>query len=226
MPTTRSSTGSSHKGSFAHSEIIDMLKEDHSRARKAFADFDKLDVHEDGKECQALVASTCAALKVHATLEEELFYPAARRALDEEDLIDEAEVEHMTLHMLIDRLKDMSPEEKKYAATFKVLGEYVKHHLKEEEEQIFTRLAHAKLDWDALEQQMLERREALMAQLPPTAGKQKAAAKKPHAKGKEKAKGKTRHQAGDLDEMDQAEEVEEIGAGLSRDTLYGRADDE
>ena len=223
MPTTRSSAGSSHKGSSAHSEIISMLKEDHSRAKKAFAAFEKLDVNEDSEECQALVEGICAELEVHATLEEELFYPAARQALDEEDLIDEAEVEHMTLRMLIEQLKDMSPEEEKYAATFKVLGEYVKHHLKEEEEQIFTHLSRAKLDWDALEQKMLERREELMAQLP-AAGKQKAPAKKPQAKGK--GKGKAGRQSGNLDEMDQAEEIEEVGAGLSDDTRYAGPDDE
>lgn len=227
MPTTRSGGGSSRKGPSAHSEVIAMLKDDHNRAKKAFTEFEKLDVLEDSAECQALVKQTCAELEAHATLEEELFYPAAREALDEDDLIDEAEVEHMTVRMLIEQLNDMSPEEEKYAATFKVLGEYVKHHVKEEEEEIFGQLSRAKIDWDALEQQMLERREELMSQLMPAAGKKEKATEtkaKPHAKGKEKSKGS--RQTSDVSDIDQAEEVEEMGAGRSDDTLYAGADDD
>jgi hypothetical protein len=229
MPTTRSSGGSSRKGPSAHSEVIAMLKDDHNRAKKAFTEFEKLDVLEDSAECEALVKQTCAELEAHAMLEEELFYPAAREALDEDDLIDEAEVEHMTVRMLIEQLKDMSPEEEKYAATFKVLGEYVKHHLKEEEEEMFGQLSRAKIDWDALEQKMLERREELMSQLLPAAGKKaekpaEAAKAKPQAKGKEKSK--RGRQTSDVSDIDQAEEVEEIGAGRSDDTLYAGADDD
>ena len=95
MPASRASAQSSprsasRRGATAQKEIIDLLKDDHKRAKKAFRDFEKLDREEDGERCQMLVEQTCADLELHAALEEELFYPAAREALDEPDLIDEA----------------------------------------------------------------------------------------------------------------------------------------
>src|SRR6185369_5073775 len=110
---------------------------------------------------QALVERTCAELEVHAELEEQLFYPAARRALKEEDLIDEAEVEHTSLKVLIEQLKGMSPGDPKYAATFKVLGEYVNHHVKEEEGEIFPGMTKAGVEWDSILGQMTTRRDEL-----------------------------------------------------------------
>lgn len=231
MPTTRSTEGSSHKGS-AHNQVINMLKEDHARVRKAFGDFEKLDVFEDSEQCMELVEHTCDELEVHTALEEELFYPAAREALDEADLVDEAEVEHMTVHMLMDQIKDMEPEEEKYAATFKVLGEYVKHHLKEEEDEMFPRLAKSKLDWDGLLQQMTERRQQLIAELMPEAlpeaqGVGKAKPKgKSQDKTKSKGKGKKGGQGGTTEEIEEAEEVEEIGAGRSDNLPYSDPDDD
>lgn len=185
MPTSRSSQStsqtsnrsatrsSSRAGSTARNEIFSNLKEDHKRVKKAFRDFEKLDPHEDAARCDSLVKQTCAELEVHSTLEEELFYPAARNCLGDEALIDEAEIEHMTLKNLIGQLKGMSPEDEKYAATFKVLGEYVKHHILEEEGEIFPQLSHAKFDWQELQQAMSERRtelsDELLPQSPPAA---------------------------------------------------------
>ena len=83
----------------------------------------------------------------------------------EQSLIDEAEVEHASAKTLIADLQQLPPEESAYAATFKVLGEYVQHHIKEEESEIFPQLTRAKLDWDGLQQQMAARRESLEAEL-------------------------------------------------------------
>jgi hemerythrin superfamily protein len=137
MPSPRSASQSTSSGnraasraqSSARSEIVSMLKDDHKRAKKAFRQFEKLDPHEDAEQCQAIVEQTCAELKVHTALEEELLYPAARKLLSEEDLIDEAEVEHATAKSLIEQLGSMTPDDEKYAATFTVLGEYVNHHI-------------------------------------------------------------------------------------------------
>ena len=148
----------------ARNEIVAMLKNDHKRVKKAFRDFGKLDQDKDRDSSQQLVSQTCNELEVHASLEEELFYPAARNALGEEALIDEAEVEHMSLKTLIGQLKGMSPQDDKYAATFKVLGEYVSHHVVEEEQQIFPKLSHTRFDWRDLLQQMTERRAQLMGE--------------------------------------------------------------
>jgi hemerythrin-like domain-containing protein len=156
MPSNRARTS-------ARTEILSMLKADHKRVRKAFRDFEKLEPQESAEQCLAIVQQTLGELQVHATLEEELFYPAARGGLKDEDeeLIDEAEVEHMTVKVLIEQLQGMTAEDEKFAATFKVLGEYVNHHIREEENEMFPKLERAKLDWDGLSAEMETRREEL-----------------------------------------------------------------
>jgi hemerythrin-like domain-containing protein len=167
---TQTTTRTSSRGSTAaRNEVIAMLKEDHKRVRKAFRDFDRMDPEEDAQGCEELVQQTCAELKVHAALEEELFYPAARGGLREEDLVEEAEVEHMTAKVLMEQLDGMSADDDKFAATFKVLGEYIKHHVKEEESEMFEQLGRARLDWEALGEAMRARRAELMDELMPDA---------------------------------------------------------
>lgn len=167
MATERSS---SRARASARNEILTMLKDDHKRVRKAFRDFEKLDAEEDPERSRALVEQACGELEVHAALEEELFYPAVRGFLKEEELLEEAEVEHTSAKALIAQLKGMDPDDPKFAATFTVLGEYVKHHIKEEEGELFPQLSGARLDWDELCDQIHERRDALMAQFLPQAG--------------------------------------------------------
>jgi hemerythrin-like domain-containing protein len=159
---TRSNTSSSRSGGSAKTQIVAALKEDHKKVRKAFRDFEKMDPEQDPESAQALIERTCAELEVHAELEEQLFYPAAREALKEEDLVDEAEVEHTSVKVLIEQLKGMSPGDPKYAATFKVLGEYVNHHIKEEEGEMFPGLTKTGVEWDGVLEQMTSRREELM----------------------------------------------------------------
>jgi hemerythrin superfamily protein len=101
-------------------------------------------------------------LTVHAAVEEELLYPAARGALAEASLIDEAEVEHESLHALIEQLRAMTPEDDKYVARFTVLCEYVLHHVKEEEGEMFPLLEKARLDWESMAAEMDARRRELM----------------------------------------------------------------
>lgn len=173
MPTssqTRSSQSRGRGASPARSAILEMLKDDHKRAKKAFRDFERLDPEKDPEACAQLVAQCCAELTLHATLEEELLYPAARNVLADEALIDEAEVEHASAKELIAQLQQMQPDEEKFAARFTVLGEYLKHHIKEEEGEIFPRLSGAKLDWQALQAQILARREQLSDELMPADG--------------------------------------------------------
>jgi hemerythrin superfamily protein len=166
MPTQREAA---RNATAARTELLKMLKEDHKKVKKAFQDFERLDKRKQGDACQALVMQTCADLAVHTTLEEELFYPAIRSVLRDEQLVDEAEVEHASAKTLIADLQQMTPEDRAYAATFKVLGEYVKHHIGEEESEIFPQLTRAKLDWDDLQQQMAARRQALQQELAPEA---------------------------------------------------------
>ena len=159
----------------ARAEILEMLKEDHQRAKKAFKEAEKLHEQEAHDELQALVEQTCSEIEVHAQLEEELFYPAAREAVDDEDLIEEAEVEHGSAKALIAQLKELSSEDPKFFATFTVLGEYLKHHIKEEENELFPQVeGRSKIQWEELQQQMLTMRETLMAQMGLVEGEEQA----------------------------------------------------
>ena len=154
----------------SRTQILTQLKEDHKRVKKAYRDFQKLDHHDHQDQCATLVEQVLSELRVHSALEEELLYPAARGIVTEEDLIDEAEVEHQMLHVLVDQLSSMGPEDDLYAARFTVLCEYVVHHVKEEEGELFPQLERARLDWESLAREMDERREELMsADRPPGA---------------------------------------------------------
>lgn len=154
-------TRTSRAASNARAEILDTLKEDHKRVKKAYRDFQKLDAENDPQRCEALVRQVLQELTVHAALEEELLYPAAREAVSEPSLIDEAEVEHESLHALIAQLQAMSADDEKFAARFTVLCEYVQHHVKEEEGEMFPELERVKLDWEALSASMQARRAEL-----------------------------------------------------------------
>lgn len=159
----------SRAGGAAKNQIIAMLKADHKKVKKAFKDFEKMDPQEDAEDAEALVSQTLAEIEVHSALEEQIFYPAARTAVKEEDLIDEAEVEHMTAKVLIEQLKSMGAGEEKFAATFKVLGEYINHHVQEEEGEIFKQMTSSGVDWDSVLQEMQTQRAQLLEEkgLPP-----------------------------------------------------------
>jgi iron-sulfur cluster repair protein YtfE (RIC family) len=143
------------------SGAIEMLKADHDKVKKAFKEFEKLD-HEDTEAARQIVETVCEDLKVHTTLEEELFYPALREAMEDEDLLNEAAVEHETAKMLIEQLENMGPDDPNYRATFTVLGEYVMHHVKEEEGEMFPEAKKTDLDFESLGERMRTRKEELV----------------------------------------------------------------
>lgn len=158
MPKTQTKTAAKT------ANAIDLLKEDHEKVRKAFKEFENMD-RADAESCRELVETVCADLRVHTTLEEEIFYPAVREAIDDEDIMNEASVEHETAKMLIEQLENMEPDDPNYFATFTVLGEYVIHHVKEEEGEMFPQAKKAKdLDLEELGARMRERKEELMAE--------------------------------------------------------------
>ena len=142
---------------------VELLKEQHDKVKKAFKEFEKLD-REDNEAQQQLVQRVCEDLKLHTTLEEELFYPAAREAIDDEDNLNEAQVEHETAKMLIEQLENMGPEDPNFHATFTVLGEYVVHHVKEEEGEMFPQVKKTDLDLEELGARMRRRMEELMGE--------------------------------------------------------------
>jgi hemerythrin superfamily protein len=149
-------------------DAIAMLTNDHKEVKALFKEYDKL-VEADAEEGerQALAEQICQMLTVHATVEEEIFYPAAREALgEEEDLIDEADVEHATAKDLIAQLEGSSPaEDALFDAKVKVLGEYIAHHVKEEEGEIFPKAKKGKLDAAALGLEIAARKDELMAEM-------------------------------------------------------------
>jgi len=116
----------------------------------------------DGEKAE-LAARICAALTVHAQIEEEIFYPAVREAIDDEDLMDEAEVEHAGAKSLISQIEGMQPGDPLYDAKVTVLGEQVEHHIKEEEGEMFTQIRKSDLDLEELGVEMLTRKGELEA---------------------------------------------------------------
>ena len=144
-------------------DAIDLLKQDHDRVEKAFKDFEKMDRQDTGA-CRRLIDGVCGELTVHTTLEEEIFYPAVREAIEDEDLMNEASVEHETARMLIDQLENMGPDDPNYFATFTVLGEYVRHHIKEEQGEMFPAARKAGLDLTGLAERMRARKDELAGQ--------------------------------------------------------------
>ena len=148
-------------------QVLDLLREDHKQVKRHFRDFEKMSLEDDAAACRQIVQRVCAELKAHAALEEELFYPAARAALrgrEAADLVDEADVEHASARQLIEELQDLRPTDPKYRATFVVLSEYVMHHVREEENDLFVELGRVKADWEGLLHAMLERQHQLRAQ--------------------------------------------------------------
>ena len=147
-------------------DAIELLTADHQAVKKLFDQFKKCkkaDGSDDEKA--AIVEEICTALTVHAQVEEEIFYPAMRDATQEDDLLDEAEVEHSTAKDLIADLETMQSGDDFYDAKVIVLSEYIEHHVKEEEGQMFPKAKKAKLDTEALGQEMAQRKAELMQEL-------------------------------------------------------------
>jgi hemerythrin superfamily protein len=149
-----------------HEDAITLLTADHAKVKKLFKEFEDLK-EEDGSEedKSALVARICNELKVHTEIEEEIFYPAVREAIDAGDLMDEALVEHAGAKELIAQLEDMKPGDELYDAKVTVLGEQIQHHVKEEEGDMFPKARKAKVDGEALGARMTERKAELLAEM-------------------------------------------------------------
>lgn len=148
-------------------DAIELLTADHKEVKTLFKQYDKL-VESDGgdDEKQALAEQICLMLTVHATIEEELFYPAARDALaDDEDLVDEADIEHASAKELIAQIEGSSPQDDHFDARVKVLGEYIDHHVKEEEGEMFPKAKKGGLDTSALGVDLMARKEQLLSEL-------------------------------------------------------------
>ena len=122
---------------------IDMLTKDHDDVDDMLGEYKKLmDYEAPASKRKALASKICDALTKHAELEEKVFYPAARKALEEDskEIVDHADVEHATLKMLIERIESTKGDDPHFDAYVHVMGEYVKHHVEEEEDDMFSEL--------------------------------------------------------------------------------------
>lgn len=147
-------------------DAVSLLANDHADVADLFEEYEALVDSEAGDDQkQALAERICAMLTAHSTIEEEIFYPAAREALDEQDLLDEAEVEHATAKDLIEQIQSMDPTDELYDAKVKVLGEYVNHHVQEEELEIFPRCQPSEMDLEGLAEELSARKKELMEEL-------------------------------------------------------------
>jgi hemerythrin superfamily protein len=145
-------------------DAISLLTADHREVDALF------DAYEDANgpvEKKSLADQICLALKVHTQLEEELFYPPAREKTGDTDLLDEATVEHMGAKNLIAQIEAMTPDQPLYDAKVKVLGDQVRHHVEEEEDELFPDVRETDLDLDALGKRMAARKAELIALLAP-----------------------------------------------------------
>jgi hemerythrin-like domain-containing protein len=154
---------------------IEMLREDHDKVKNLFEEFKGA---EEKQVKQQIVETTLRELETHATLEEEIFYPAAEEQIDEKESIDEAREEHHVVRLLINELRKMTPGDERYDAKYTVLAESVKHHIEEEESELFPKL-EGKLDAEELGAEMENRKQELQRQLNRRSGARGSQSKAP-----------------------------------------------
>ena len=138
-------------------DAIELLTADHAAVKAMFDHYKKLGDKEYTAK-QQLALKICHELTVHTTIEEEIFYPAAREAIGDEDLMDEADVEHAGAKELIAQIRDMDATESHYDAKVTVLGEQIDHHVREEQGDMFPKVKKSKLDTKALGVEMAARK--------------------------------------------------------------------
>ena len=146
-------------------DAIELLIDDHERVKKLFKAFEKAEKSDDMEAMEDIITTCCAELDVHSKIEKEIFYPAVRAQADEEieELLNEADVEHESVDALVQKLATVKLEDEMYKANFTVVMEYVQHHVKEEEKEMFPKVRKLKgLDLDELATQMRARQEELM----------------------------------------------------------------
>lgn len=162
--TSKSATPKQNDSTTEGVDAIALLTADHQRVKQMFEQYEKLG--EDAVESKAeLAQQICMEITVHAQVEEEILYPAVRDAIDDDDLMDEADVEHAAARDLVAQIEEMDPEESHYDAKVKVLGEEIEHHVKEEQDEMFTKAKRSGLDLEELGRQIGERKAQLLRKM-------------------------------------------------------------
>lgn len=153
-------------------DACDFLDADHKAVKKMFAEYEKLaEARGSSKEDKRLLAEKiCRELTVHTQLEEEIFYPAVRKAIKEALLMEEAGVEHASAKELIAQIQDMTAGDTLYDGKVVVLGEYIDHHVKEERTEMFPKARASKIDLVKMRDALQARKEELMDDFAALAG--------------------------------------------------------
>lgn len=138
-----------------------MLRADHKKVSQLFAQYEQARAQEHKR---ALVDEICSELLVHTQLEEEIFYPAVKAALQDHDLIPEGIVEHASIKQLIEQVRGVEPDGEMFDAKVKVMAEFVEHHVKEEQTQMFPKARESGLDLRDLGRRMAQRKQQLQQQ--------------------------------------------------------------
>ena len=153
-------------------DAISLLKKDHDKVKDLFEAFDKAEKHAAKKK---IADEAMLELKLHAELEEKIFYPAVRKKVGS-DIMNEADEEHHVAKVLIAELEEMDGRGDHWEAKFTVLTESVEHHIEEEEEDMLPKARKLDIDFDALGEEMLALREKLLAEGFPVVGEEKMVA--------------------------------------------------
>ena len=153
----------------AKKDAVALLMDDHKRVKGLFVEFKKFAEAPEGdydELKQELMDAACGELKVHSQVEEEIFYPAMRKACPDEDaMMNEADIEHAGAKDLIAQIESGSSSDPMTCARFTVLGEYIDHHVMEEESEMFPKAIAAKVNSVALAKQIATRKDELKAEL-------------------------------------------------------------
>jgi hypothetical protein len=145
-------------------DAIALLKADHRKVEDLFEQFEKA---RDKDRKERLVKQICTELSIHTMIEEEIFYPTCAGQVEDDDLVDEAYVEHDGAKVLVAELLKSDPDNEFYDAKVSVLSEMIKHHVKEEEkrsEGLFAEAKDAGLDMEGLGERLMQRKQELMAE--------------------------------------------------------------
>jgi hypothetical protein len=144
------------------SDAVDLLTDDHLQVSALFKQYEKLAKKKaPAGQRRTLAGTICGMLETHTTIEEEIFYPAARKARIESALLDEADIEHASAKDLIAQIESGDPGDDHYDARVKVLGEYIVHHVVEEQVEMFPKCRRAGMDLVALRERMQARKAEL-----------------------------------------------------------------
>jgi hemerythrin superfamily protein len=154
-------TKADEKPSAAKNSALTLLEQDHREVEAYFEEYETA----QGEAKEAVALKICLALQVHAQIEEEIFYPAVRDVIENRELLDEAIVEHAAAKQLIAEIEAMEVGDQLRDAKVKVLGEQIRHHVQEEEGELFPQIGDGKLDLESLGREMADLKQELLKEV-------------------------------------------------------------